>query len=196
MARARAGGRRAELARLRRAYGTATWLAEAVRRRHETVLAIAAELVRRQVPFVERGPACLAPLTKREVAREVGLSESTVSRVTRSCWAELPRGTVSLHGFFAAAIPLAQGGGVSAPAVQALIRERIAGEDPRRPLSDAAIAAWLGAQGIGLARRTVAKHRAGLGLAGQSGRRAASEPPGAPGPVRGRSPRGRRSGGS
>ncbi len=195
MERARAEGRRAELARLRQAYGSARWVAEAVRRRHETVLAIAAALVRRQIPFVEHGPARLAPLTKREVARQVGLSESTVSRVTRSCWAELPRGTVSLHGFFAAEIPTLHGG-VSAPMVQALIRERIAGEDPLRPLSDAAIAAWLEAQGIALARRTVAKYRAGMGLEGRSGRGAASRPPAAPPPVRGRSPRGRRSGGS
>lgn len=168
----RARARSGDLADLRRAYGTARWLAEAIRRRNETVLAIAAELVRRQVGFIEAGPGVLGPLSQRDVAQALSLSESTVSRVVRAAWAQLPRGVVSLGDFFATAVS-GPGATVSAPMVREMIARRISAEDPSRPYSDEALTEWLASQEVLVARRTVAKYRAALGLPGCRQRRRA-----------------------
>lgn len=175
MRRSEADRRGPDVARFRRAYGTARWLIEAIRRRNETVLGIAVELVRRQSGFVEQGPALLKPLSQRDLARHLSLSESSVSRVVGSCWAQLPRGVVPLAAFFATAVPRpGEAPAISVPMVRHLIAQRIGEEDPQRPQSDEALAGWLGSRGIALSRRTVAKYRAAMGIAGCRDRRRAS----------------------
>ena len=159
----------------RRAYGTARWIAAAVRHRNETLLALAGELVRRQTPFVESGPGRLVPLRQKDVAAALGLSESAVSRIVRNSWAQLPRAVVPLRDFFARGLSTGTSE-MSVTQIKELIRLHVGNENPARPHSDAAIRDWLEAQGIPLSRRTVAKYRLALGLPGMSGRGKAGRP--------------------
>jgi RNA polymerase sigma-54 factor len=95
----------------------------------------------------------------KEIADEVGMHESTVSRVTNNKYMDTPNGIVELKFFFSRALPDAQGGSASATAIRGVIKDLIAAENPRAPLSDAQIARLLTRQGLCLARRTVTKYR-------------------------------------
>ena len=120
--------------------------------------------MQRQSGFLESGDGALRPLTLREVATEVGLHESTVSRAISRKYARTPRGTLPLRAFFASGV----GGGTaeetSSTAVQAMIRQLISGENPRKPLSDARLAESLRSAGVPVARRTVAKYREAMSI--------------------------------
>ena len=107
----------------------------------------------------EFGDQALRPLTLREVAAEVGLHESTISRAIARKYVRTPRGTMPLRAFFASGIDTGGGGEASSTAIQAMIRRLIEAEDPRKPLSDARLADMLKAAGVPVARRTVAKYR-------------------------------------
>lgn len=137
----------------------ARWLLKNLESRGETLLKVVRCLVRQQSGFLEFGAQALRPLTLREVAAEVGLHESTVSRAIARKYVRTPRGTVPLRGFFASGIDTDGGGEASSTAIQAMIRRLIDAEDPRRPLSDARLAANLKSTGVPVARRTVAKYR-------------------------------------
>ena len=139
----------------------ARWLLKGLHARGETLLKVMRCVVREQAAFLEFGERALRPLTLREVAAEVGLHESTVSRAVARKYARTPRGTLPLRAFFASAIDTG-GGEASSTAVQAMIRRLVEAEDPRRPLSDARLADALKAAGIPVARRTVAKYREAL----------------------------------
>ena len=157
---------------LRAAYGTARWLVEAVARRQRTVLNIGAALVQHQRDYLERGPGNLRPLSQRSLAEQLNLSESTVSRVVNAVFIQTPTGTLALKRFFLQSI----GGddaaeGVSAAWLCGAIRAQIDAENPRKPVSDAAIAARLSQRGLSIARRTIAKYRAQMGIPATSGRR-------------------------
>ncbi|MGH8161543.1 MAG: RNA polymerase factor sigma-54 [Gammaproteobacteria bacterium] len=133
--------------------------------RKDTLLKIGQALVERQAAFLDSGPAGLTPLTMRELATELGLHESTVSRAVQGKSIACPRGTLVLRHFFSTAVSkLTQGGGLAAAAVQARIGQLIAAENPAAPLSDAALVAALAAEGTQVARRTVTKYREALGL--------------------------------
>lgn len=139
-------------------------LVRAVNRRNETLLRLAAEIVRRQKDWLENGPSHLAPMNFANLAAELELHETTVGRLAAGRMMATPRGAVTLRALCSAAIATQDGGQVSAVA----LRHRIGGliaQEGRRPLSDAQIAARLEADGILLARRTVAKYRAQLGIA-------------------------------
>ena len=142
----------------------ARWLLRNVEARGETLLRVARCLVQRQSGFLESGDGALRPLTLREVATEVGLHESTVSRAISRKYARTPRGTLPLRAFFASGV----GGGTaeetSSTAVQAMIRQLISGENPRKPLSDARLAESLRSAGVPVARRTVAKYREAMSI--------------------------------
>ncbi|WP_462115569.1 RNA polymerase factor sigma-54 [Lysobacter xanthus] len=142
----------------------ARWLLRNVEARGETLLRVARCLVQRQSAFLESGGGALLPLTLREVAAELGLHESTVSRAIARKYARTPRGTLALRAFFASSV----GGGTaeetSSAAVQAMIRQLVAAENPRKPLSDARLAESLQGAGVPVARRTVAKYREALGI--------------------------------
>lgn len=137
----------------------ARWLLKSLEARGETLLKVTRALIRQQSGFLEFGEQALRPLTLREVAAEVGLHESTVSRAIARKYVRTPRGTLPLRAFFASGIDTEGGGEASSTAIQAMIRRLVEQENPRKPLSDAKLAELLKASGIPVARRTVAKYR-------------------------------------
>lgn len=143
----------------------ARWLLRNIEARGETLLKVVRCLIRQQSGFLEFGAQALRPLTLREVAADVGLHESTVSRAIARKYARTPRGTVALRSFFASGIDSEGGGETSSVAIQTMIRRLLDAEDPRKPLSDARLADALKAAGVPVARRTVAKYREAMGIA-------------------------------
>lgn len=142
----------------------ARWLLKSLEARGDTLLKVARCLIRQQAAFLEFGDRALRPLTLREVAAEVGLHESTVSRAIARKFARTPRGTVPLRAFFASGIETGGGGEASSTAIQSMIRRLIEAENPRKPLSDARLAETLKAGGVPVARRTVAKYREAMNI--------------------------------
>ena len=106
----------------------------------------------------------MRPLVLREIAEELELHESTISRVTTRKYLHTPRGTFEFKHFFSSGVATIDGGGASSTAIQAMIKRMIDAEDPRKPLSDARLTAELKSQGITLARRTVAKYREAMNV--------------------------------
>jgi RNA polymerase sigma-54 factor len=154
---------REEKAYLAERLQTATWLVKSLEQRANTILKVAAEIVRRQDGFFRHGVAHLRPLILRDVADEVSMHESTVSRVTANKYIATPRGTFELKYFFTTAIAGTAGGEAhSAESVRFRIREMIAAERPEDVLSDDAIVERLRKEGVDIARRTVAKYREAL----------------------------------
>lgn len=142
----------------------AVWFLRAVEQRHNTILRVAEAIVRRQEAFFEHGLQYLRPMVLRDVADEIGMHESTVSRVVQGKFMATPRGVLPFKFFFHSALSHALAGDVSSVAVKEKIRELILGEDPAHPLADARIARLLNRQGIRIARRTVAKYREEMGI--------------------------------
>lgn len=140
----------------------ARWLLKALESRSDTLLRVVRCLVREQAGFLEFGPQALHPLTLREVAAELELHESTVSRAVAGKFAHTPRGTLPLRAFFASGIETGAGGSTSSTAIQDMIRKLVANENPLRPLSDAKLADTLKKEGVPVARRTIAKYREAL----------------------------------
>ena len=136
----------------------ALWLVQVIEQRRRTMLAVARFIVEHQHEFFEKGTQSLKPLTLREVAENVEMSESTVSRVTSKKYVQTPRGVFSLKHFFSRGVA-GDEGEVSTHVVKAKMRNLVAGEDPKRPLTDQAIVDLLGEEGIHVARRTVGKYR-------------------------------------
>ncbi len=161
-----------KIAYVREAVSSAHWLKRAIAQRNETTRAIGAEIVRYQQAFLEGGVAHLRPLQLRMVAEAVGVHESTVSRVTSAVMIATPRGCFPLKAFFSGALQSDdKEEGASAKAIRQRIREIIAAEDPKKPLSDEAIAQMIADDGTQLARRTVAKYRELEGIPSSSRRR-------------------------
>lgn len=168
-------GRRDERAYVQECFQSANWIIRALHQRSETVLKVAAEIVRRQSRFLEKGVSALVPLTLREVAGATGLHESTVSRATSNKYVATPRGTFGMRFFFTTAVARRDGGQAeSATAVKQRIRDLVAAEDPAQAHSDDRIVALLRQEGIDLARRTVAKYREALGIGSSTERRRAA----------------------
>lgn len=142
----------------------ARWLLKNLEARGDTLLKVVRCLARQQSGFLEFGSQALRPLTLREVAAEVGLHESTVSRAVARKYVRTPRGTVPLRSFFASGIDTDGGGEASSVAIQTMIRRLIDAENPRKPLSDARLAETLKATGVPVARRTVAKYREAMSI--------------------------------
>lgn len=150
----------------------ARWLHRAVEHRNQTILKVAAEIMRRQTAFLEQGAAHLKPMILREVADAVGVHESTVSRVTTGMLVQTPQGTLPMKSFFSTALGSVAGDDSgSAAAVRHRIRQLVQAEDPRHPLSDDEIARVISAEGTVLARRTVAKYREMLSIGSSTQRR-------------------------
>jgi len=141
---------------------SATWLVKSLEQRANTILKVAAEIVRRQDGFFRHGIAHLKPLILRDVAEKVEMHESTVSRVTANKYIATPRGVFELKFFFTTAIAGTGGESHSAEAVKHRIRDLIAAERPDDVLSDDALVAKLREEGVDIARRTVAKYREAL----------------------------------
>ena len=152
----------------------ANWLVRTLHQRATTILKVAAEIVRQQDGFFRLGVHHLRPLTRREVADTIEMHESTVSRVTTNKYIATPRGLFELRYFFGSALADADGGiGHSAEAVRTRIRSLIEAEPATAVLSDDRIAEILRAEGVGIARRTVAKYRESLRIPSSSQRRRA-----------------------
>jgi RNA polymerase sigma-54 factor len=137
----------------------ARWMVRNVEQRFSTILQVAEAIVARQRQYFEHGELAMRPMGLKEIADEVGMHESTVSRVTNNKYMDTPNGIVELKFFFSRALPDAQGGSASATAIRGVIKDLIAAENPHAPLSDAQIARLLTRQGLRLARRTVTKYR-------------------------------------
>jgi RNA polymerase sigma-54 factor len=142
----------------------ARWTVRNVEQRFSTILSVAEAILRRQKHFLEYGPLAMKPMGLKEIADEVGLHESTVSRVTNNKYMATPSGVFELKYFFSRAMATANGGACSATAIRGVIQDMIDGEDASEPLSDAEIARQLARQGLKVARRTVTKYRQMLKL--------------------------------
>jgi len=151
---------------LRRHLSQARALLKNIQARGQTLLKVVEYLVQRQSGFLHHGPAALHPLTLREVADDIGLHESTVSRAIAHKYVQTPRGTLALKDFFASGIDRqdGDGSGTSSAAISQMVRELIAAEPPDKPLSDAKLTRALNAKGIPVARRTIAKYREALNI--------------------------------
>jgi RNA polymerase sigma-54 factor len=143
----------------------ARWFMKNIQQRFDTILRVSQAIVERQKAFFTHGEIAMKPLVLREIADELGLHESTISRVTTAKYMTTPQGTFELKYFFGSSLNTETGGNASSTAVRALIRQMVAAEDPVKPLSDSTLSEMLEEQGIQVARRTVAKYREALKIA-------------------------------
>ncbi|WP_029001643.1 RNA polymerase factor sigma-54 [Azohydromonas australica] len=143
----------------------ARWFMKNILQRFDTILRVSTAIVERQKAFFTHGEIAMKPLVLREIADELGLHESTISRVTTAKYMATPYGTFELKYFFGSSLNTDAGGNASSTAVRALIKQFIGAEDAKKPLSDSQLSAMLEEQGIQVARRTVAKYREALKIA-------------------------------
>ncbi len=143
----------------------ARWFVKNILQRFDTIQRVSQAIVERQKSFFTHGAIAMKPLVLREIADELGLHESTISRVTTAKYMSTPFGTFELKYFFGSSLSTEAGGNASSTAVRALIRQIVSAEDPAKPLSDSQISLMLEEQGIHVARRTVAKYREALKIA-------------------------------
>ena len=143
----------------------ARWFIKNIQQRFDTILRVSSAIVERQRNFFMHGELAMRPLVLREIADELGLHESTISRVTTAKYMATPYGTFELKYFFGSSLGTETGGNASSTAVRALIKQFVASEDLKKPLSDSQLSDMLKEQGIQVARRTVAKYREALKIA-------------------------------
>ena len=149
----------------------ARWFIKSLLSRNETLMKVATQIVEHQRGFLEYGDEAMKPLILHDIAEAVGMHESTISRVTTQKFMHTPRGIYELKYFFSSHVSTAEGGECSSTAIRAIIKKLVAAESLKKPLSDSKIAGLLEAQGIQVARRTVAKYRESLGIASSSERK-------------------------
>jgi RNA polymerase sigma-54 factor len=152
----------------------ARWLLRSLEIRNDTMLKVARTIVERQQAFLDRGEESMQPMILKDVADAVGMHESTISRVTTGKYLHTPRGVFEFRFFFSSQVAGDDGAGISSTAIRAKIRKLVSQEPPDRPLSDQQIVEMLAADGVQVARRTVAKYREALGIAPSSARRQAA----------------------
>jgi RNA polymerase sigma-54 factor len=151
----------------------AAWLIKSIHQRQRTLYMVTSSIVKFQMEFLERGVAHLRPLVLKDVANDIGMHESTVSRATAGKYVHTPQGTFELKYFFTSSLRSGHGEEVSAESVKDKIRNIIAAEDGKKPYSDQHIAEMLAKEQIDIARRTVAKYRELMGILPSSKRKAA-----------------------
>ncbi len=166
------GNEAANYAALQQRLTEARWFIKNIQQRFDTILRVSTAIVARQKGFLTHGELAMRPLVLREIADELGLHESTISRVTTAKYMATPFGTFELKYFFGSGLGTESGGNASSTAVRALIKQFVAAENVKKPLSDNQLADMLKEQGIECARRTVAKYREGLRIATASLRKA------------------------
>lgn len=142
----------------------ARWFIKSLQSRNETLLKVASCIVEHQREFLEQGEVAMKALVLHDIAQEVGMHESTISRVTTKKYMHTPRGIFELKYFFSSHVSTASGGECSSTAIRAFIKKMIAEENTAKPLSDSKIAEVLCKQGINVARRTVAKYREAMNI--------------------------------
>ena len=149
----------------------ARWLLKSLEIRHDTLLKVARAVVERQSEFLAQGEEHMKPMILKDIAAAIGMHESTVSRVTSGKYLHTPRGVFELRYFFSSQVEGDDGAGTSSTAIRAKIRRLITDESAGAPLSDGKLAELLSAQGIPVARRTVAKYREAIGIAASAERK-------------------------
>jgi RNA polymerase sigma-54 factor len=142
----------------------ARWFIKSLQSRNETLLKVARAIVDRQREFLDAGATAMKPLVLRDIAEEVSMHESTISRVTTQKYMHTPNGIYEFKYFFSSHVSTDSGGECSATAIKAFLREIVGKEEAARPLSDHAIAGMLKEKGIKVARRTIAKYREAMGI--------------------------------
>ncbi|GAB3476281.1 RNA polymerase factor sigma-54 [Marinomonas epiphytica] len=142
----------------------AKWFIKSLQSRNETLLKVASCIVNRQIDFFELGEEAMKPMVLHDVAEEVGMHESTISRVTTQKFMHTPKGIFELKYFFSSHVNTASGGECSSTAIRAMIKKLVAEEPAQKPLSDNKLANTLADQGIQVARRTVAKYREAMNI--------------------------------
>lgn len=150
---------------------SAIWLMRSIEQRKKTIYNVANAIIRYQQEFFEKGERFLKPLTLKQIAEEVGVHESTVSRSINGKYMQCAMGVLELKYFFTSGIIADDGSGVSSNSIKSMIREIVDGENPKKPYSDLKIAEMLASEGIEISRRTVAKYRDDLGIQSSSRRR-------------------------
>jgi RNA polymerase sigma-54 factor len=143
---------------------SAMWLIKSVDQRQRTLRKVTQSIVKFQREFLDKGLAHLKPLSLRDVGEDIGMHESTISRVTTNKYVETPQGLFELKFFFHSGIASGDGEMVSSISVKKMIQDLLANEDPSKPLSDQEVAQILKGRGLQIARRTVAKYREELGI--------------------------------
>ena len=143
---------------------SARWLVKSIYQRQQTIFKVATSIVKFQRAFFDHGISLLKPLVLKDVAEDIGMHESTISRATANKYAHTPQGIYELKFFFTSGVKGAGGEDVSAETVKEQIRGMVTSETPQSPLSDQAIAEMLRARQINIARRTVAKYRQAMGI--------------------------------
>jgi RNA polymerase sigma-54 factor len=149
----------------------AAWLIKSIHQRQRTLYMVTSSIVKFQSEFLEHGVSQLRPLVLKDVANDIGMHESTVSRATAGKYVHTPQGTLELKYFFTTGLRGGRGEEVSAESVKERIREIIAAENARQPLSDQYIAEVLSKEQVDIARRTVAKYRELMGILPSSKRK-------------------------
>ncbi len=149
----------------------AEFLIKSINKRRKTIRKVMESILKFQRDFFDKGASGLRPLVLQDVADDVGVHMSTVSRVTTNKYVHTPHGTYELKYFFSAAVRQTSGLDMAAEAIRDRIKQLVAAEDPRKPMSDSAIAKSLKGEGVSVARRTVAKYREQLGILPSSKRK-------------------------
>lgn len=149
----------------------ANWFIQSIAKRNDTLLKVSRCIVQHQKAFLDYGEHRMEPLVLNDIAQEIEMHESTISRVTTEKYLYTGRGTFELKYFFSSHVSTDNGGTASSTAIRAEIKSLVASENPRRPYSDNQIAALLKEKGICVARRTIAKYREGLGIGSSSQRK-------------------------
>ncbi len=152
-------------------FNSAAWHIRSIEQRKQTIYKVAEVIVEKQKGFFEKGKKFLVPMTLKEVAEEISVHESTVSRATNGKYMETPHGTFELKFFFTGGVESDEGMGISSESIKSFIRDIIKVEDPKKPLSDDKIVSELERKGISISRRTVAKYRDEMGILSSSKRK-------------------------
>lgn len=152
-------------------FNSAVWLIKSIEQRRRTIYDVSEAIFKHQEEFFQKGEKYLKPLTLRQIAEELGIHESTVSRTINGKYIQSPRGIYELKYFFSTGISTGDGGSVSSSSIKSVIKDLIKSEDEKKPYSDQEIADILKRRDIEISRRTVAKYRENLGILSSSKRK-------------------------
>jgi len=152
-------------------FNSAMWLIRSIEQRKQTIFNVAVAIVHYQIDFFENGEKYIKTLTLKQIADELGIHESTVSRAINGKYMQSPRGVYELKYFFSSGVAVSSGEGLSSNSVKSIIRDMIDAEDTKKPLSDQDMVEMLREKGIEISRRTVAKYRESMGIQSSSKRR-------------------------
>jgi RNA polymerase sigma-54 factor len=155
----KSSGRSKGASQLKNSLQEARWFIKSLQSRNETLMRVGTEIVKRQQLFLDYGAEGMKPMVLRDIADELELHESTISRVTTQKYMHTPRGVFEFKFFFSSHVGTTDGGECSATAIRAMMKKLIENENPQKPMSDSKISAFLMNEGINVARRTVAKYR-------------------------------------